>query len=747
MLKKLTSIILIVLMCCSTVAFAANEYDYKSMLQTLDAIDWNSEFPMDSLLTRAQFSKMAIMISPYRDSVATNLSISPFIDVTHKYWGAPYIHTAVSSGIINGYIDGTFRPEDPINYEEAITICLKILGYTNDDFGSSWPYGQIGIAKKIGLTDNLTSSVGVNIHRADAINLLYNTLCATPKNSSSVYVETLGYKLTDSVTIIATHNQDSSVPSDSVSTSTGTYKIDSSFDYKNVGMKGTIVTEGKDFVLFFPDNEKRTHDSYAVYSTLANDVLIYKNGNIENLGASMDTTVYLNGQQTTLKNVISSLEVGYGLSLSKKADGSVDYITVESNSLDGPFIANTSVINSYRSVKNIIRDGKKSSADELMNNDVLYHSKALETVWAYSKKVTGIYESASPNKDTPKSIIVSGKTYALEGAAAYGALSSSGTFDYGDTITLLLGRNGDVAGVMSSTHSSSVKQVAGYLVDAGQKQFTDSNGNEYTSLFVSIVQTDGNIYEYTTTSNYKSMINSVVTVSFSGGKASLREVSKASGVSGKVNYADRTLGNHKFANDIEILDISTTAENEPSLYTPVFVQRLDGTMISSTDVLYYEKNPSGEIQQLILKNATGDMYTYGLVTKAEVSRGGTSASYTYIADGTTSSMTSSSVFSVLSGQPAKFIGSGGRVQSIIPLTPVSATASEVSYTSLKAGGISYPLSDKVVIYEKRIATTYTYLDTPISDLIEKQKDYTIRAYVDKEPSHGGRVRIILIEKK
>ena len=84
MLKKIISIILIFIFCLPTAVYGATEYDYIGMLQTLGAIDYNSEFPMDSLLTRAQFSKMAVMISGYRDSVATNLSVSPFVDVTHE---------------------------------------------------------------------------------------------------------------------------------------------------------------------------------------------------------------------------------------------------------------------------------------------------------------------------------------------------------------------------------------------------------------------------------------------------------------------------------------------------------------------------------------------------------------------------------------------------------------------------------------------------------------------------------------
>ena len=63
-------------------------------------------------------------------------------------------------------------------------------------------------------------------------------------------------------------------------------------------------------------------------------------------------------------------------------------------------------------------------------------------VLAYTDKVTGVYEKASPTKDSPTSVTISGKEYSVESVDAFNALSSSGTFKYGDTVTLLLGRNG-----------------------------------------------------------------------------------------------------------------------------------------------------------------------------------------------------------------------------------------------------------------------------------------------------------------
>ena len=46
--------------------------------------------------------------------------------------------------------------------------------------------------------------------------------------------------------------------------------------------------------------------------------------------------------------------------------------------------------------------------------DVLYWSKSMRTVWAYSDKATGTLEALSPSASAPTSVTVAGKTYAIE---------------------------------------------------------------------------------------------------------------------------------------------------------------------------------------------------------------------------------------------------------------------------------------------------------------------------------------------
>ncbi len=69
----------------------------------------------------------------------------------------------------------------------------------------------------------------------------------------------------------------------------------------------------------------------------------------------------------------------------------------------------------------------------------------------------------------------------------------------GSTVTLLLGRDGGVAAVVSASSVSSL--IYGVVTATGTGTFTDSQGSSYTSKTVTITATDGTEYTYPTTNN------------------------------------------------------------------------------------------------------------------------------------------------------------------------------------------------------------------------------------------------------
>ncbi len=49
----------------------------------------------------------------------------------------------------------------------------------------------------------------------------------------------------------------------------------------------------------------------------------------------------------------------------------------------------------------VYRSGQASTLSAIQNNDVVYYSKSMRTVWAYTNKVSGVYQSASPLHPIP----------------------------------------------------------------------------------------------------------------------------------------------------------------------------------------------------------------------------------------------------------------------------------------------------------------------------------------------------------
>ena len=256
--------------------------------------------------------------------------------------------------------------------------------------------------------------------------------------------------------------------------------------------------------------------------------------------------------------------------------------------------------------------------------------------------------------------------------------------------------------------------------------------------------TNGNEVTYMAKSEYDEYINKPVRLNVTGGVATVSKINLSDSVYGKVDASKMKLGTSSLADDIEILDVTTTDDYESLNYTTVFVSRLDGATISASDVLYYSKNLAGEIDKLILEDVTGDAYSYGIVQKAttKLSNGASMKGGTYevvIGSENRTVSSSSTKFAVQSGQPARFELSGNSVNKIVGLSSVPGNVTAVSSTYIETEEGKYLLSDKVVCYDEN------YMVVPISDVISG--NYSVFAYYDSSPASGGRIRVLKVKSK
>ncbi len=76
-------------------------------------------------VTRAEFLKIVLLNLSYNVYAVQSAS---FTDVTVGDWYFSYVTFARSKGFVNGYNDGSFHPNDPITRAEAVTMVMQISG-------------------------------------------------------------------------------------------------------------------------------------------------------------------------------------------------------------------------------------------------------------------------------------------------------------------------------------------------------------------------------------------------------------------------------------------------------------------------------------------------------------------------------------------------------------------------------------------------------------------------------------------
>jgi uncharacterized protein YkwD len=122
---------------------------------------------------------------------------SSFKDVGESHWAYKDIKTLVEMGSINGFKDGTFRPNDPVTKAQAAKIVYKLKGMTDkpakqqftDVPKNFWAYNEIGV-----LTEQMGFQRGTKFYPNKALTraemaMLIVEIFNLEKNSSKVFTD------------------------------------------------------------------------------------------------------------------------------------------------------------------------------------------------------------------------------------------------------------------------------------------------------------------------------------------------------------------------------------------------------------------------------------------------------------------------------------------------------------------------------------------------------------------------------
>ncbi|MBQ8370753.1 MAG: S-layer homology domain-containing protein, partial [Clostridia bacterium] len=137
------------------------------------------------------------------DSAWATTNYTPYTDLEGS--GASNVIGALTyadeNGIIKGVGDNRFAPEAQVTYQDALTMAVRTLGYTN----LSYPWGNITKAIELGLTEGIEDvAYTTPIARGVAAQIIYNALMAPTKNGGTLAAKNFNEFGWETVVITAT---------------------------------------------------------------------------------------------------------------------------------------------------------------------------------------------------------------------------------------------------------------------------------------------------------------------------------------------------------------------------------------------------------------------------------------------------------------------------------------------------------------------------------------------------------------
>ena len=193
MVRKLKKLVAFFTIVCSMIvsfsySYAATTAGQEMRTQVLYLADiiTNDNY-MNDYVTRAEFARMVVKASKYKDSVSYYDAITAFSDVDNSSEYAPYIKLATKEGYMTSYLGGTFKPNEYVTYKDLTRSCLALLGYENSDFVGNQIAGRYELFCSLKMNDNIDKTINDFITKKDCIKGIYNMLKTKSKGSSAAY--------------------------------------------------------------------------------------------------------------------------------------------------------------------------------------------------------------------------------------------------------------------------------------------------------------------------------------------------------------------------------------------------------------------------------------------------------------------------------------------------------------------------------------------------------------------------------
>ena len=715
-----------------------------SVLQMLGVIGGTSAstFSPNGTLSRAQFCKMAVVLLGRENEEPLYRNRTIFPDVKSSHWARGYINLAVSVDVggstgengqttggvklIRGMADGTFQPDRAITYAEAVTILMRVLGYSDTDAGMNWPTGYLQLAAKLGVTDGLSGlNANSSLTRAQAATMFYQALFAKTKDGSPYY-QKLG---TPKTGVILTGNngklEDGSTGG-LVTSDGNVYKLanGASAPAELVGQRGMLLLRSQDnaVLTFLPQGTQKTVSVDKAEAAWFTD----DTGHRYTIGPT--TPVYTPNESTTYEKLWMDLRGGSVLTVYYNDTGKIEsaYYSMGASS-DTVMIAKSlsnggnpfgALLNGAVNYK-IYRDGNPATVADIQEFDVGIYDATARVLQVSSAKLTGTYDNVEPNEKSPVKVTMLGMTFELMTQAQ----RDMAKFKLGDRVTLLLTADGRVAGVRSASEVESSNVGILEKADGGDVEVKLLSGLTIKSKASNTAAQQGQLVTVSSKDLFSVYVSPVT----------------SSNVSGSLDVASGKVGNLSLSTSCRIYDQAGGGQ-----LVEVSLDDLALPTVPNNKITYAYRNASGRIDVLVLNDVTGDGYTYGKVSYGDQDDVTVGVKVVLTnGEGTKTAVGAVNVPGTGWGGIA-FSGDGTKAMATVPLKTKanvhrSAFTERDGKTYVTLGDQELRVSDKVQCYN---STTGQWLED-----LETARAFAERltVYYDRNANEGGKVRVVVVE--
>lgn len=448
----------------------------------------------DAEVKRSEFAKIVCMGLLSTGEVAPSEG-SGFTDVGGDHWASGYIKVAAASGIINGMGDGTFAPDAPVTYEQAVKMLVCALGYGDQALKrGGYPDGYLNMAGSLAMLKGISDGVIGQSATRGLIAKLVDT---------SMNIEILDPLTGKTQSSVSDKDEKQSIKGQIVSIYNATIYAD---EESECGKYQIEIEKGSKRTIFSIENLNVNISDY-----LGKYVTAYYN---EESGADYYEITSLSLQKG--KNEVTAVDMG---SIDNYSDTEIEYLPDEDGEYetvsiesDAKIIYNGKAVSSSLSsliAANIDNSGEITCLDAEGNGAAsIVFVKTYETIVVNSvnktkytvlDKISGKTYTLDP-KDRSKTITFSkgGKAVEFESIATNNILSISTSSD-GTLIDVVISTNSSFSGTIGEISSDSLtlkinnkeyKVAKSYESEAKSKFGYDVKATFYLDAFGKIAYAD-----------------------------------------------------------------------------------------------------------------------------------------------------------------------------------------------------------------------------------------------------------------